>query len=148
MLLNHAVGSGKTNILIMGVHERKRLGLSEKNLVVVPNNVLEAFERAHNYLYPEDKILVIKPEEFKPKSRQKMLEMIRDEDYAAVYMAFSSFEMIGMSRQFKLNQKEKEIQSIRVKVHESEEKWEKMRLEWVLSHMCDELENRCFSPVL
>ena len=84
--------------------------------------------------------MVIKPEEFKPKSRQKMLEMIRDEDYAAVYMAFSSFEMIGMSRQFKLNQKEKEIQSIRVKVHESEEKWEKMRLEWVLSHMCDELE--------
>lgn len=140
VLLNHAVGSGKTNILIMGVHERKRLGLSEKNLVVVPNNVLEAFERAHNYLYPEDKILVIKPEEFKPKSRQKMLEMIRDEDYVAVYMAFSSFEMIGMSRQFKLNQKEKEIQSIRVKVHESEEKWEKMRLEWVLSHMCDELE--------
>lgn len=38
VLLNHKVGTGKTGIIIMGVHERKRIGLSDKNLVVVPNN--------------------------------------------------------------------------------------------------------------
>ena len=56
VLLNHTVGSGKTGILIMGIHERYRMGLSRKNLVVVPNNVLEAFERAHRFLYPKDKL--------------------------------------------------------------------------------------------
>ena len=30
VLLNHKVGTGKTNIIIMGIHERKRIGLSEK----------------------------------------------------------------------------------------------------------------------
>ena len=139
VLLNHAVGSGKTNILIMGIHERKRLGLSEKNLVVVPNNVLEAFERAHRYLYPNDKILVIRPEDFKPEFRQKILEKLRDEDFVAVYMAFSSFEMIGMSRQFRLNQKSEEIRSLRSMAAASTEKWEKKRLETIASRMCKEL---------
>ena len=91
VLLNHKVGTGKTNIIIMGIHERKRIGLSEKNLIVVPNNVLEAFERAHHLLYPQDNILVVHPEDFQPAYRQKLLTKIRDEDYVTVYMPFSSF---------------------------------------------------------
>lgn len=58
VLLNHKVGTGKTSIIIMGVHERKRISLSDKNLVVVPNNVLEAFERTHRQLYSQDSILL------------------------------------------------------------------------------------------
>lgn len=125
VLLNHAVGSGKTNILIMGIHERYRMGLSKKNMVVVPNNVLEAFERAHRYLYPDDRILIIRPEDFKPAFRQKMMENVRDEDYVAVYMAFSSFDMIHMSRQYKLDEKAEEIRSMRAAATTAQDKWEK-----------------------
>src|SRR5699024_9508009 len=63
VLLNHAVGSGKTYSMIVGIHERKRMGLSEKNLVVVPNQILGEFEAAHRYLYPEDAICVVYPED-------------------------------------------------------------------------------------
>ena len=137
VLLNHAVGSGKTNILIMGIHERKRMGLSEKNLVVVPNNVLEAFERAHQYLYPEDRILVIRPDkEFSPANRSRTLEQIRDGDFVAVYMAFSSFDMIRMSRQSKLDRKEDEIRSLRAKANTSADPWEKRTLETAIRRMC------------
>ena len=138
VLLNHAVGSGKTGILIMGIHERKRMGLSGKNLVAVPNNVLEAFERTHRFLYPEDRILVIRPEDFIPRARQELLEKVRDEDYTAVYMAFSSFNMIRMSRQYRLEQKAEEIRSARRKAARSPEKWEKRRLETLAERLCDE----------
>lgn len=140
VLLNHAVGSGKTNILIMGVHERKRMGLSEKNLIVVPNNVLEAFERAHRYLYPEDNILVVRPDrEFSLAHRSKTLRQVRDNDYTAVYMAFSSFEMIHMSRQYKLTQKAEEIHSLRAKAVKTSDSWEKNALEATASRLCKEL---------
>lgn len=140
VLLNHSVGSGKTNIIIMGLHEKKRMGLSQKNLVVVPNNVLEAFERAHRYLYPDDNILVIHPErEFSPANRRKTLEQVRSGDFVAVYMAFSSFEMIRMSRRYKLDQKAEEIRSLRGKIASSSNSWEKHALDSTATRLCNEL---------
>lgn len=128
VLLCHAVGTGKTSILIMGIHERYRMGLSGKNLVIVPNNVLEAFERTHHFLYPDDKILVIKPEDFTPADRQTVLEKIREDDYTAVYMAFSSFDLIKMSRQYYLDLKAEEIRSLRARAAITPDRWEQNRL--------------------
>lgn len=139
VLLNHSVGSGKTNILIMGVHERYRMGLSEKNLVIVPNNVLEAFERAHQFLYPEDRILVIRPEEFKLDCRDEIMKKVRDESYVAVYMAFSSFDMIKMSRQYRLDCKGEEIRSMRAKGMAAQDKWEKRLYEVLTKKLSEEL---------
>ena len=140
VLLNHKVGSGKTNVIIMGLHERKRMGLSEKNLVVVPNNVLEAFERAHRHLYPDDEILVIRPDrEFKPANRRKALEQIRDGDFTAIYMAYSSFDLIPMSRRYRLEQKETEIRSLRAAAGTSSEPWEKHQLDHLADRMSSEL---------
>ena len=139
VLLNHSVGSGKTSTLIIGLHERKRMGLSEKNLVVVPNNVLESFERTHHHLYPDDRILVVRPErEFKPVNRQKILEQIRDEDFVAVYMAYSSFEMIPMSRHYRLNQMVDEIRSLRASAKISGNHWERIQL----NHLADQMSKK------
>ena len=139
VLLNHSVGSGKTGIIIMGIHERWRIGLSVRNLVVVPNNVLDAFERDHRMMYPGDEILVIHPEDFGPDTRQSSLEKLRDDQYVAAYMAFSSFERIDMSRSFKLQQQEEKIRRCRAAWASSNEKWEKDRLETRRKRLCEEL---------
>ncbi len=139
ILLNHKVGTGKTGIIIMGVHERKRIGLSDKNLVVVPNNVLEAFERTHRQLYPQDNILVVHPEDFKPASRQASLTKIKDGDYIAVYMAFSSFERLGMSKTYKLDQQRERIRTCRAQAVNASEFWERSRLETIASRMSEKL---------
>lgn len=139
VLLNHAVGSGKTYALIVGIHERKRMGLSMKNLIVVPNNVLGDFDASHHLLYPGDRILVVYPEDFRPKDRCRVLEKIRDEDFTAVYMAFSSFERIAMSRKYQLEKQAEAIRRIRAKADSSSEKWEKLRLESMAVRMSDEL---------
>ncbi len=139
VLLNHKVGTGKTGIIIMGVHERKRIGLSDKNLVVVPNNVLEAFERTHRELYPQDNILVVHPEDFKPECRQEFLTKIKDGDYVAVYMAFSSFERLGMSKTYKLDHQRERIRTCRAQAANASESWERSRLETIASHLSEEL---------
>ena len=139
VLLNHEVGTGKTSIIIMGVHERKRIGLSDKNLVVVPNNVLEAFERTHRHLYPQDHILVVYPKDFKPDTRETVLTKIKDNDYVAVYMAFSSFERLGMSREYKLEQQRERIRTCRSQASNTSESWERLRLETKTSHLSEEL---------
>lgn len=100
LLLAHDVGTGKTYEMCAGVHELYRMGLSKKNLVVVPNNVLKATVDTHRYLYPNDKILAVFPKDFTPKKRNETLLRIRDGDFVAVFMAYSSFDMIVMSKDY------------------------------------------------
>lgn len=100
VLLCHDVGAGKTFEMIVGIHELKRMGKSGKNLIVVPNSVLQATVDAHRYLYPHDDIQVIYPHKFTISKRKAVLEALRDEDHVVTYMAYSSFDLVKMSNQY------------------------------------------------
>lgn len=113
VLLAHNVGAGKTYEIVAGVHELKRTGLSEKNLVVVPNQVLQAAVDCHRLLYPQDEIKVIYPSKFGPKNRDNELEDIANGDYTAIYIPFSSFDKIHMSKEYWINAKQDEINRLR-----------------------------------
>ena len=113
VLLSHEVGTGKTYIMAAAAHELYRTGLSRKNLTVVPNNILRAAEEAHRLLFPGDRILAVYPKDFTPARREGTLEAIRDGDFAAVYMACSSFDMIRMSKDYRRRKKADEIRSLR-----------------------------------
>lgn len=106
------VGAGKTYIIIISVHELHRTGLSTNNLVVVPNNILQDVEAAHRLLYPNDEILVATPSMFNA-DRQGTLEKIRDGRYVAVYMAYSSFNRIKMSKAYRARKMSQEIAELR-----------------------------------
>ena len=114
VLLAHDVGTGKTYEMVCGIHELKRTGLSDKNLVVVPKNVLKATVDAHKLLYPNDKILAIYSKDFNPTNRNAVLRQIRDGDYTAIYMAYSSFDMIKMSKDYNIKQMQKEISELKI----------------------------------
>lgn len=103
VLLAHNVGAGKTYELVCGAHELYRTGLSRKNLIVVPNSVFGATVASHRRLYPADDILAVSPADFSVKDRGRVLERIRSEDHTAVYLAHSSFDLLDVSKQFKLN---------------------------------------------
>lgn len=113
ILLSHDVGTGKTYEMVVSVHELKRMNLSDKNLIVVPNAVLKATVDAHKLLYPEDEIFAVFPKDFGPENRADALEKIRDNDYTAVYMAYSSFDMIVMSKKYWLDKWRKELRAVR-----------------------------------
>lgn len=113
LMLAHSVGSGKTYEMICGAHELFRTGLSRKNLIVVPNSVLNAAVSSHHLLYPQDHILVVDPADFTPSNRNRILEKIRDEEYVAIYMAFSSFDMVVMSKRYWIEKKQRRILELR-----------------------------------
>src|SRR5699024_449404 len=57
-LLAHCVGAGKTFQMIAAGMEARRLGLSQKNLYVVPNHLTEQWGADFLRLYPGANILV------------------------------------------------------------------------------------------
>lgn len=134
-LIIYPTGSGKTYIYIAIAHERKRLGLSKKIFVVVPNNVLSATVRLHHKMYPDDAVFCVKPTaNFRPDQRMQTLEHIRThgEEYTCVYIPFSSFDMIRMSRDYWVTKYEDEIQSLRTAVASCHYRTEKHQLEKLL----------------
>lgn len=114
-LLAHDVGSGKTYIMIAAGMELKRMGLSKKNLYVVPNNIVGQWRSIFNTMYPSAKVLSVEPKNFTPQKREAVLEKIRDEDFDGIIMAYSCFEMIPLSKDFyikDLQEAKEKIQSI------------------------------------
>lgn len=112
-LLAHDVGSGKTYIMIAAGMELKRMGLSKKNLYVVPNNIVGQWKSIFTSLYPDANLLCIEPKNFTKDKRESVLEKIRDEDFDGIIMAYSCFERIPLSRDYYMEQLQETKDKIR-----------------------------------
>lgn len=100
-LLAHDVGAGKTYVMIAAGMELKRMGLSKKNLYVVPNNIVGQWEAIFKELYPDARILVVNSKNFTKEKRQGVLRDIHNSDYDGIIMAYSCFDMIPVSDNYK-----------------------------------------------
>ena len=103
-LLAHDVGSGKTYVMIAAGMELRRMGLSRKNLYVVPNNIVMQWKAFFESMYPDSKVFYVDAKNFTPEKRKKTLETIRDTDWDAVIMAYSCFDRIPLSKAFLLEE--------------------------------------------
>lgn len=101
-LLAHDVGAGKTYVMIAAGMELKRMGLSKKNLFVVPNNIVGQWKKIFLELYPTANILCVSPKDFTPLKRDTVLENIQTNDYDGIIMAYSCFDMIPMTNEYYL----------------------------------------------
>jgi N12 class adenine-specific DNA methylase len=63
-------------------------------------------------MYPDAKLLIVEPKSFTPKKRQDMLRSIRDNDYDAVIVAYSCFELVPMSREYYEREIETELSEV------------------------------------
>jgi len=103
-LLAHDVGAGKTYVMIAAAMEMRRMGLSEKNMFVVPNNIVGQWKNIFYAMYPSANILCVEPKSFTPSKRESVLERIRDEDFDGIIIAYSCFEQIPLSKEYYQNQ--------------------------------------------
>lgn len=113
-LLAHDVGSGKTYIMIASGMELRRMGLSKKNLYVVPNNIVGQWQKIFIEMYPNAKLLTVEPKSFVPSKRDTVLEKIRDEEFDGIIMAYSCFEQIPLSQDFYID----ELRDMKEKVND------------------------------
>ena len=111
-LLAHDVGSGKTYVMAAAAMELRRMGLSKKNLFVVPNNIIGQWRQIFTAMYPQANLLCVEPGNFVPAKRLKALETIRDGDFDGILMAYSCFEQIPISKEFLLEQMTEEMQQL------------------------------------
>lgn len=105
-LLAHDVGSGKTYVMIAAAMELRRMGLSPKNLFVVPNNIVGQWHDIFLQMYPGAKLLCVEPKNFTPKKRAAVLEKIQNEDFDGIIMAYSCFEQVPLSKDFYIRELE------------------------------------------
>ena len=94
--------------------ELRRMGLSKKNLYVVPNNIVGQWQKIFLEMYPDAKILTVDPKSFVPSKRETVLEKIRDEEFDGIIMAYSCFEQIPLSQEFYID----ELQDMKEKVND------------------------------
>ena len=96
-LLAHCVGAGKTFQMIAAGMESRRLGLSQKNLYVVPNHLTEQWGADFLRLYPNANVLVATKKDFEPSNRKQFSSRIATGDYDAIVIGHSQFERVPLS---------------------------------------------------
>ncbi|MBC2080267.1 DEAD/DEAH box helicase family protein [Listeria booriae] len=117
-LLGHVVGAGKTFTMVAAAMESKRLGLSNKNLFVVPNHIIEQFASDFLQLYPSANLLVSSKKDFEKANRKKFCARIATGDYDAVIIGHSQFEKIPISPERQAQQFKKQIEEITAGIKE------------------------------
>jgi N12 class adenine-specific DNA methylase len=99
-LLAHAVGAGKTFTMAATGMKMKQAGLIQKPVYVVPNHMLEQFAREFMQLYPDARLLVATKDDLAKDRRKLLTAKIAGGEWDGIVMTHSSFERVGMSRDF------------------------------------------------
>lgn len=93
-LFAHSVGSGKTYTAITTAMELRRIGLANKPMIVVQNKTRGQFISSFRELYPNANLLAPTSEELSSVGKADFYERIANEDFDAVIMPQSQFDLI------------------------------------------------------
>ncbi|MCE9564613.1 MAG: DEAD/DEAH box helicase family protein [Planctomycetes bacterium] len=99
-LLAHVVGGGKSAIQAAAAMKMRETGLARKIMCVCPNHLLEQYGREFQHLYPNAKLLIATKDDLARDRRKQFTAKIASGDWDAIIVTHSSFERIGMSKEF------------------------------------------------
>lgn len=118
-LLAHAVGAGKTYEIAAAIMERKRLGLTSKAMIVVPNHLIGQWASEFLALYPAARLLAVTKKDFEKSKRREFCGRIAASDVDAVIIAHSQFEMIPLSKERQVRFLQQQLDQIQAEIKES-----------------------------
>lgn len=98
-LVAHAVGAGKTIVMGAAAMEKKRLGLCNKTMIVVPNHLTEQIGSELLTLYPNANILVAEKRDFEKDRRKLFCSRIATGNYDIVILGHSQFARLPLSKE-------------------------------------------------
>lgn len=140
-LLAHDVGSGKTYIMVAAGMELARIGISPKNLYVLPNSLVGQWRDIFKSMYPASRVLTVTPGQFTPARRAATLMEMRDGEFDAILIASSCFDAIPLSRQYYVNELKDELARLKAARKESYSDTEIRRRERACRDKIEELES-------
>jgi N12 class adenine-specific DNA methylase len=121
VLYDHAVGAGKTFTGIARAIERRRMGLSRKPMIVVPNHLVEQFAADVYRLYPGARVLAASKKDLEKSKRRRLFARIATGDWDVVIVPHSSFAFIGIDPVTEARYLEAELETAEAAVREAEE---------------------------
>jgi N12 class adenine-specific DNA methylase len=98
--LFHAVGAGKTAVMVAATMEMRRLGLANKPVHVVPNHMLEQYTAEFVRLYPCASVLMASKDDLAVERRREFAARIATGNWDAIVMTHSTFELISLSVEY------------------------------------------------
>lgn len=141
-LFDHPVGSGKTGTLTSMVMERIRLGLSNKAIYVTKKGLVQQVYRESQALYPQAKIYMPEPNDFKAENRPAFLNRTKTHDWDMVIMSYENFKNLSLSPEIEVNFMEMQLSelemALRVEVESATESYGRRKK----SHSQKELEKK------
>lgn len=111
-IIDHEVGGGKTLIMCCGAYEKKRLGLANKPLIIGLKANIHEIARTFCTAYPNAKVLYPGKEDFTPKNRERIFNLIKNNDWDAVILSHEQFGMIPQSPEIQQEILQAELDSV------------------------------------
>jgi N12 class adenine-specific DNA methylase/2'-5' RNA ligase len=119
--LFHEVGFGKTiSMQAMGM-EARRLGLSRKNVYVVPNHLVPQFASEFRAVYPSASLLVAEKDSFKPSNRKEMMARIATGDWDGVIVGQSQFTKLPLTPETEMEFRQEQLRELEDSLLEANE---------------------------
>ncbi|HJV75086.1 MAG TPA: diguanylate cyclase [Noviherbaspirillum sp.] len=94
MLMDQVVGAGKTFETIAMVMEMRRLGITKKMMIGVPNHLTLQWRSDFYRLYPGANVLAATPQDFDKENRERFFSKIVTGNWDAVIVGHSSLKKI------------------------------------------------------
>lgn len=101
ILLAHMVGAGKTYEMASIAMKARQLGTLKKPLFVVPKNLVAQWAGEFYEFYPAANILVAEDDSFTKNKRREFVGRIATGSYDAIIMSTEQFEHIPMSKAYR-----------------------------------------------
>ncbi len=120
-LLAHCVGAGKSFEMMAACMEQKRLGLAQKNVMVVPKPLIGQTASEFLRLYPSANILVATERDFEKSRRKQFISRIATGDYDCIIMSHSQFEKIPISAERRIRMLDAQVDEISYAIEEMKE---------------------------
>jgi len=96
LLLDHVVGAGKTFEIVAMVMEMRRLGISKKPFLAVPNHLTLQWRSEFYRLYPGANVLAATPQDFEKENRERLFSKIVTGNWDAVIIGHSAVKKIPL----------------------------------------------------
>ncbi len=112
-LAAHVVGAGKSAVIFTSVMKKKELGLINKACVVVPKALTEQTANEWRRVYPDAKILTVTNDDLSNEAKRNLFTAkVATGSYDAVILSQEQFEKIPMSKAYRAEFIQKEIDSL------------------------------------
>ncbi|MDO9303326.1 MAG: DEAD/DEAH box helicase family protein, partial [Anaerolineales bacterium] len=111
-LLHHEVGMGKTFAALVAAMESKRLGLTRKAMIVVPNHITSQWNMSALAAYPGANILAPTPADLSKSKRGEFLSRVATHDWDIIIVPFSSFKLLPVSAETQSDFYQREIDTL------------------------------------